>query len=511
MIGKIVTGKSFGGAVEYVLKKPDAELLECDGVDAAGIRDMIGSFNFQRRSRPEIEKAVKHISLSFHPDDAPRLTDGIMLELAREYMRAMDIGNTQYIIVRHNDTGHPHCHIVYNRVKYDRTLVADGNERRRNVRVCKDLKRKYGLTFGKGKERVKRERLHSAEQTKYAIYDAVKAVLPRCGDMDGFTAELRRKGVETAFVHRGGDPHKEIQGITFTLDGLTFKGSDIDRKFSYSKLVREFDRNVQAMQEIADIRRQAAALSQAADGKPRPIPEYRAEPKPRLPQPRRPSPAADPAPITAIRGQKLTPVECRQLYSAEGLTMIFDGQQTRYTVHYTVQQDAGRERLAERVVKREPLDRNPTIWGVQLTDDEVRKIKEYEPVYLRGMHAGDGRTFDGYVVADDRLQNIKVYTGENPREWVRFGKYEMRRMDKDLIEAGAVIRALVKWWGGMGQTARPYLWRSDGKDADGEPYRESWDDPRMSEEQRREKERKRQEQRQRVWRKVQPKKKGIGK
>ena len=46
--------------------------------------------------------------------------------------------------------------------------------------------------------------------------------------------------------------------------------------------------------------------------------------------------------------------------------------------------------MTERIVRREPLDRNPTVWGVQLTDDEVWKIKEYEPIYLLGMHAGDG-------------------------------------------------------------------------------------------------------------------------
>lgn len=390
MIGKIVTGKSFGGAVEYVLKKENAALLACDGVDAEGIRHIIGSFNFQRKSRPEIEKAVKHISLSFHPDDAPRLTDSLMSELAEEYMRRMQIENTQYIIVRHNDTGHPHCHIIFNRVKYDRTLVADKNERFRNVKVCKDLKREYGLTFGEGKEHVKRERLHTAEKTKYAIFDAIKAVLPHCGRMDRLVAELRRKGVKTAFVHRAGDPAKDVQGITFTMNGRTFKGSEIDRKFSYSKIVRELMRNV----------------------------------------------------------------------------------------------------------KQEPTERIPVIFGKRLTDEQVREIRRGEPVYLKGMRHED-RTFDGYLVMDDRLQRGRAYT-RDPREWVKFGKYEMRRMDKDLIEARFVTRALVKWWG-YGQTARPYLWRGDGKNPDGEPYRESWDDPRMSNEQRKKAEQEREEQRER-WR-----------
>ena len=51
MIGKIVTGKSFGGAVEYVLKKEKARLLESDGVDTESIRTIIDDFNFQRKAR----------------------------------------------------------------------------------------------------------------------------------------------------------------------------------------------------------------------------------------------------------------------------------------------------------------------------------------------------------------------------------------------------------------------------------------------------------------------------
>lgn len=40
----------------------------------------------------------------------------------------------------------------------------------------------------------------------------------------------------------GNDPKKAVQGVIFTKDGLTFKGSQVDRKFSYaglSKMIRE--------------------------------------------------------------------------------------------------------------------------------------------------------------------------------------------------------------------------------------------------------------------------------
>ena len=193
MIGKIVTGKSFGGAVEYVLRKEKARLLESDGVDTESIRSIIDDFNFQRKARREIAKVVGHISLSFHRDDAPKLTDDRMRELAAAYMESMGIADTQYIVARHNDTEHPHLHIIYNRVKYDRTLVADKNERRRNVKVCKQLKRRYGLTFSNGRQNIKTELLHGADKVRQEVFDAITRILPKCGRIADLSAKLKRQ------------------------------------------------------------------------------------------------------------------------------------------------------------------------------------------------------------------------------------------------------------------------------------------------------------------------------
>ena len=238
MIGKIVTGKSFRGAVEYVLGKTKARLLDSDGVDTASVRSIIDDLNFQRKTRPEIAKAVGHISLAFHKADTPKLTDDRMRELAAAYMERMGIVNPQYIVARHNDTGHPHLHIVYNRVRYDKKLVSDKHERRRNVKACRELKLRYGLTFAKGKEHVKIERLRNTDKIKYQIYGAIGRVLPECQRVTDLAAKLKRQGIEVRFIHRGNDPKKEVQGMTFTKAGQCFKASQIDRKYSYGSLVK---------------------------------------------------------------------------------------------------------------------------------------------------------------------------------------------------------------------------------------------------------------------------------
>ena len=232
MIGKIVTGKSFGGAVRYLLgKEPGkAYILTSDGVELTSRQALIGSFEFQRRARPDVERVVGHISLSFHPDDDPRMSNRLMLDLTREYMRRMEITGTQYLVVRHTDTKHPHVHILYNRVRYDTTLVPDRNERLRNMRICRELKQEYGLTFSRGKEQVATERLHGPEQLRHRIYNHLRELLSDCTSWTALAEELIKRQVVTTFVYRGGDPTKEIQGVTFTLEGHTFKASQVDRE-----------------------------------------------------------------------------------------------------------------------------------------------------------------------------------------------------------------------------------------------------------------------------------------
>ena len=243
MIGKIKKGSGFKGCVNYVLGKEQAALLHADGVLTESQGDIIRSFCMQTGMNPDLKKPVGHIALSYSAVDAPKLTDEKMIQLAQEYMCEMKITDTQYIVVRHGDTGHPHLHIIYNRVKYDAKLVRKHNERIRSVAVCKAIKQKYALTFSEGKKNVDVEKLHGPDLVKYAIYEAIKDVLPRIQSVEALAEELKRQGIVTTFVHRGGDPGKEVQGLTFTRGGITFKASQVDRKFSYANLTKTVEQN----------------------------------------------------------------------------------------------------------------------------------------------------------------------------------------------------------------------------------------------------------------------------
>ncbi len=234
MIGKIVKGRSFKGCVSYVLDNKEATILVSEGVLATNKESIINSFYMQSLLNPKLSKCVGHIPLAFSPDDKEWMTDQFMERLAKEYMKAMGIENTQYIIVRHNNTSHPHLHIVFNRIDNDGKTISDKNDRYRNEKVCKQLKDKYNLTYGTGKEKVNVQNLKGVEQTKYEIFHAIKAILPKAKNWRQFESLLDKQGISIEYKRKG--QMDEVQGISFKKGNHSFKGSDIDRKFSYSKL-----------------------------------------------------------------------------------------------------------------------------------------------------------------------------------------------------------------------------------------------------------------------------------
>ena len=148
MIGKIVKGTSFSGCVNYVLKEDKSRLLKAVGVYGSP-EEIAEQFELQTLLNDKVKNKVGHISLSFSAEDGDRIRDddGLMLKIAHDYMKLMGIENTQFIIARHTDRNHPHCHIVYNRVDNDGRTISDKNDRYRNEKVCKMLTARYRLYF----------------------------------------------------------------------------------------------------------------------------------------------------------------------------------------------------------------------------------------------------------------------------------------------------------------------------------------------------------------------------
>lgn len=243
-MGDLKKRASFARVVNYVNNPKKARLIDSKDVRQDDNATIARSMQGQADDKPgrKLKNPVYHISLDFAHEDAPKLTDELMVEIAREYMRCMGITNTQYIMCRHTDREHQHLHIVANRVDNDGNTISDSNDNVRNVKVCKALTREYGLHFSKGKMNVKRDRLRGKDKVKYQIYDAVKAALPHCNCWSDLCDRLAKQGIGIHF--RYDRRNAKIVGVSFTKDKISFNGSRIDRSMSFYKLDRLFESHI---------------------------------------------------------------------------------------------------------------------------------------------------------------------------------------------------------------------------------------------------------------------------
>ena len=96
MIARMLKSGSFAGKVDYVLRvkhdhnifTPDTwKMLGSDGLMGEKRNQIIASFEAQAMQNPRIGDPAGHITLSFSPEDKPRLTDDFMLKIAKDYHR----------------------------------------------------------------------------------------------------------------------------------------------------------------------------------------------------------------------------------------------------------------------------------------------------------------------------------------------------------------------------------------------------------------------------------------
>ncbi len=95
--------------------------------------------------RPNLSRYVYHTSLNFSSEELQSLNNEKLKAIAEDYLFAMGFKNNQYMIFRHYDAGHPHIHLLVNRIGFDGNVVSDSNNYRKSEKVLRALEYRYNL------------------------------------------------------------------------------------------------------------------------------------------------------------------------------------------------------------------------------------------------------------------------------------------------------------------------------------------------------------------------------
>ena len=249
MTAKILMRQSFSRTTNYVFKDGRSEVINSRGILATDPLTAASSFNVQAMLHPGVKRPVGHICISFHPDDTSKLTNDLMVELCEAWMKGMGISDTQYLLVRHYDTKHPHMHLVFNRINDYGELIPDKMWYVKNERVCKEIKRRYGLTFSHGKQSVNLDRLRTSDRRRYQMYIDIKSVIDQSRSFADF--QIRMEDTDITVSFKRSSDKKVVQGIIFTRGDYSVKGSEIDRSLGLGQILKYFKAIRQAEQREA--------------------------------------------------------------------------------------------------------------------------------------------------------------------------------------------------------------------------------------------------------------------
>ena len=99
-----------------------------------------------------------HASLNFPVDDKVALSDTLMKQISKDYMAGMGFPeNHPIVIYRHEDTEHPHLHIVTSKILANGRPLPDSHYKYKSQRITRELELKYELT------KVKSNKLESSK------------------------------------------------------------------------------------------------------------------------------------------------------------------------------------------------------------------------------------------------------------------------------------------------------------------------------------------------------------
>lgn len=236
MIGKAINGKSFGGCVNYCLdEKKSPEILDANGIMIGSKIEITKQFNAIRKLRPQVSKAVWHTPIAFAYSD--KVDNQLMRTIARDYLQEMKLTNNQYLVVKHNDTKHPHMHLIINRIGYDGEAVSDGFNSVRTMKVMQKFEKKYGLTIA----------IEQGNIRKLTIKDQIESALKKRESFDRTIQNIKDLGYE---VNINKTSKGMLNGVSFKHqdDKIIYKASQIDR--SLPRMLKTLHRALEQQHEM---------------------------------------------------------------------------------------------------------------------------------------------------------------------------------------------------------------------------------------------------------------------
>jgi hypothetical protein len=248
MMGFIHSAKTFRQSLNYCLLDKKLSLAEGGSPGEVRFRDraeilyfnqcfgnretLIRQFNEVGHLRPNMSKAVFHLSISFPPGE--RLAKSTLVDISVDCARAFEFERHQFVTILHKDTVQQHIHIVANRIGFDRHVADDSYSYGRMADYCREGELRFHLTRELGPRRYQspEQRLTPRQGLRLdKLKQTITHALTLATDYPAFETTMKLNGYAV---------HRSERGIAFSEDRKVFiKGSEAGYPWKTIRLALE--------------------------------------------------------------------------------------------------------------------------------------------------------------------------------------------------------------------------------------------------------------------------------
>ena len=274
----MTSGRGFGGTVRYDLdvdgrNDKEAEILHAEGVDVIlgfdgrlhGDPDRIAqSFRIQADMNPRVQQCVKHMYISYLPQDIVAMVNRTVFDEDAVYsvqdaiekfgqekvnsivneamvndwqtvLSKLGYKDSQYLIVRHSEKNNPHSHCILNMVDNNGNRLKDHKDIKRGIEICRDLTIRNGYTWGEHKSVSTCKSERPRERERQSMCKDLYRLIKGGTDTWGLKHEAAKLGITVRY--RTDLTTGQIKGVSFERNGIRFQGGKLDRSLSSSKIL----------------------------------------------------------------------------------------------------------------------------------------------------------------------------------------------------------------------------------------------------------------------------------
>ena len=171
-------------------------------------------------------------------EDGKDLSKKELEDLARKFLKEMNLQNNQSIGFVHRDKAHTHVHIYTNRIGFDGKAYNDSFIGKRSQIAADNVAKELGLTRVREVQQERLNELKGLRQEIKNIHDRVLQTRPK--SIDEYISKMKAQKVDVIPTI---NKTNQLQGFRVEYKGVNLKASEVDRSMSGNRLIPQISQN----------------------------------------------------------------------------------------------------------------------------------------------------------------------------------------------------------------------------------------------------------------------------